>query len=270
MNDNKNKLTIPLVIATIVFYLSTVLPHETVGGKINSWFEGMSRAQYDNTILIILSIGVFVYSLVVFRSLFKHKTRLKKGLFYLFITLIFCVIAMRYLIVINIESIHFLQYGILSILVFHVVKRYDYTIWIILLMGFFDECYQHFYLTPNRFAHLDFNDMFLDLIGGGFGLSSLYCLHRPSGPKSSLIRRSILGVYLTLIAIFVILWGVGIIRIWPSADQELAPIQIMHQEIKGFWTTVRKVHQYHIMRPLEGLIILLATTLFYSRLDEDE
>ena len=269
MDSNKSALTkIGYILLTVIFYLSTVLPHEYIGGEINEVFEDLTRAQYNRIILIVLCVGVLLYSIVIIRSLLKHKERMTKGLLYLIITIIFCAICMRYLTVINIEAIHFLQYGLLSITVFQLVKRYDYTIWIILLMGFFDESYQHFYLTPNTFAHLDFNDMFLDLVGAGFGLSSLYCLNQSSEPKNSKIGNGILVAYAILIVTGIILYVTGMMRIWPTVSEELAPIQIMQKELSGFWQTYRKVHQYHIMRPLEGVLILIATAIFYTRLDE--
>ena len=265
MNTTRTTL---LAIATAIFYLATVLPHELVGGKINSFFEDFSRADYDKTILIILIVAVVSLASFIIRSFMQSKSLIKKGLFYLITTIIFCIIAMRYLIVINIEAIHFLQYGTLAVLIFHLVKRYDYTIWIILLLGFFDESYQHFYLTPNRFVHLDFNDMFLDLVGAGFGLSTLYCLGKRSAAKNKRIRVILVGIYAMIAVSALGLYATGYLGIWPSPEGDMAPIQIMERELSGFWQTVRKVHQYHIMRPLEGVIILVATAFFYSRLDD--
>ena len=257
-----------LLLATAAFYMLTVLPHEVVGAAIGSLFEESGRQVYDRTMLIILMAALAIYAGMLIRSLNKNRDRLIKGLIFLAVTLVLCILSMKMLVVINVEAIHFVQYGILAALVFQLVRRYDYTCWIILLLAFFDESYQHFFLTPNRFAHLDFNDIFLDLVGAGFGLSSLYCLGKRNGPQIPAIRNGIIGAYTAIIISASILYITGHMRIWPTDGEELAPVQIFHKKISGFWTTVRKVHQYHIMRPIEGIVAFVLTNLFYSRLGD--
>lgn len=269
MSTEKNNLKgLLLVIFTIAFYIATVLPHEVVGTMIGSFFEDAGRAVYDRTMLIMLSIGVLFFSVFIIRSLIRHPERRVKGVIYMLATLLGCLISMKYLIVINVEAIHFLQYALLSMLVFLLVRRYDYTIWIILLMAFFDESYQHFFLTPNRFQYLDFNDIFLDLVGGGFGLTTLFCLNKQGNEPNKKIRNGIFFVYGALVVSAIVLYATGTMRIWPGEGGALAPIQIYQKELDGFWTVVRKVNRFHIMRPLEGLIIVLLTTYFYSRLED--
>ncbi len=267
-NAKNNKYFIPLIVFTIIFYIATVLPHEIVGGAIGSLFKDASRATYDRTMLIILASGIFLYSIFILRSLLKHRSRMGKGLLYIVVTIILSAMAMKYLVVINVEAVHFLQYGALAVLVFHLVKRYDYTCAIIFLLALLDEGYQHFFLTPNRFAYLDFNDIMLDIIGAGFGLSSMYCLNKSSDPINKTLRNSILSVYGTLVLASVVLYMTGTMRIWPTEGEPMAPIQIFHKPMYQFWTTVRKVVQFHIMRPLEGLLVIFATMFFYSRLDD--
>ena len=264
----KNNRQGPLLIATILFYIASVLPHEIVGSIIGSLFKNVSRAVYDRTLLIIVVVAITFYSIFIIRSLLKNRARMNKGLLYLVMTIALCAIAMRYLIVVNVEAVHFLQYGVLSVLVFHLVKRYDYTCWIILLLAFFDESYQHFFLTPNTFAYLDFNDIFLDQIGAGFGLSSLYCLNRQSGPSNKRTKFGLILVYATLITTGLILYVTGIMSIWPTPGEPQAAIEIFQKPIEGFWTTVRKVHQFHIFRPLEGTLISMVMVFIYSRLDD--
>jgi hypothetical protein len=268
ITEEKNKNQWLLLIATMLFYIATVLPHEIVGARIAKVFENVSREIYDRTLLIIVMVAVSIFSILLIRSLIIHRSRLKKGLLYIVLTIIFSAMAIRYLMVVNVESVHFLQYGLISVLVFSLVKRYDYTCWIIFLLAFFDESYQHFFLSPNTFAYLDFNDMFLDQVGAGFGLSSLYCLNRSSGPSNKAIKSGIILCYVALIVLGVILYTTGMMRIWPTEGEPHAFIQIFKKPIEGFWTTVRKVHQFHIFRPLEGLLISLAMILIYSRLDE--
>ena len=256
------------LLITVVFYIGTVLPHEVVGAAIGSLFEESGRQVYDSTMLITLGVLVVIYASILLRSLLKNRDRLVKGLGYLVATIVLCALCMKILVVINVEAIHFIQYGIISVLVFQLVKRYDYTCWIVLLLAFFDESYQHFFLTPNRFAHLDFNDMLLDLVGCGFGLSTLYCFGQKNRPKKHTIRNGILLAYGLLVGACIIFYAIGTLRIWPTEGEPLATIQIFHKNIEGFWTTVRKVHQYHIMRPLEGIVILCLVNVFYSRLGD--
>ncbi len=263
---NSNR-TIPLFIGTVLFYIATVLPHETVGAFIGSFFANVSREVYDQTMFVFLSVGIMLFAIFVLRSLLKNHDRLKLGILYLTITIGLAIVAMKLLVVINVEFVHFIQYGILSILVFFLVRRYEYTAWIILFMALLDESYQHFFLTPNTFQYLDFNDILLDQIGAGFGLSTLFCLKAETYPRRKNITRTLVSAYLLLFIICVGLYLSGTLRIWPTEGEPLAPIQVMHQDIEGFWQKVRKVHRYHIVRPLEGACLSIFLALIYSGLD---
>jgi|GEM_PF-2580871 len=269
LDQRKSKTqSLILLLATILFYGLTVFPHETVGRFINSFFKDKTRAEYDQFVFTGLIIAVIIFSIFIIYSLYRNPARQIKGLLYLSTTVVLCFVSMKMLTVINIEAIHFLQYGVLAILIFHLVNRYDYSCWIIFFLGFVDESYQHFFLTPNPLQYLDFNDMVLDQIGGGFGLSTMYCLNKTSGPSRPLIRNGIIAVYVAVIIAAIVLYFTGTMRIWPTERQDHATIQIFQRNIEGFWQTVRKVNRFHIMRAWEGLIISFLLILFYSQLDE--
>lgn len=267
-SNQNNKLNIGLLIGTIIYFFATVFPHETVGSMIGAFFKPYGRHLYDTTTLYTLIAGTAIVGIFLIFRLLRQPKRLGKGILYIALTAGLIYLAMRTLVVINIEAIHFLQYAVLAILLFFLTRRYLYVGLIVLLLAYFDEGYQHFFLTPNRFEYLDFNDILLDQIGMGGGLTILYCLGVKSGPKNPKLLRTLYIIYGALIAICLLLIVVGVMRIWPIDGEPNAMIQIMQRPIEGFWQTVRKVHQFHIMRPWEGLLSAALMILIYAQLDE--
>lgn len=269
MNSNQsNKLNIGLLIGTIIYFIATVLPHEVVGRMIGKVFKPYGRHLYDTTTLYALMAGTALICAFLIYRLFKHPKRISKGLLYIAITAGLIILAMRVLVVINIEAVHFVQYAILAILIFYLTRRHLYVALIVLILAYIDEGYQHFYLTPNQFEYLDFNDILLDQIGMGGGLTMLYCLGVKSGDKNPRLFRNLIILYGVIIATVVLLLLTGYMRVWPIPGEPNAPIQIMQRPIEGFWHFDRKVHKFHIMRPWLGLVSAALMILIYAQLDE--
>lgn len=252
---------------TVLYYFLTVWPHEIVGSFIGSLLKPMGRALSDQyTIYATMLLGL-ICTLSFILILLRHRDRALISIIYFGLTILFATISVRILMVRPLEAAHFIQYGILSILVFLLVRRFDYTVWITFVLAHIDEAYQHFFLTPNKFSYYDFNDVWLDQIGIGFGLTMLFASGFKIVKRTKSMNRLILGVYVLLILIGAALFLIGWMRLYPYPDGSFAPIQLWHERIDTFWSKGWKTNVFHVMQPWEGMVVSIATCLIYSALD---
>ena len=254
-----------LIVLAVVYYLFSVLPHEQVGLIVAGMFKGYSRSFYNNASLGIAVVLFAIYAFLIFKALKKHPDRRRKGLIYLAINIALTIIAINLLLVLNVEAIHFVQYAILGVLLYLCFKRFDTVLWISLIGATIDEGFQFFYLAPDRTGYLDFNDIIIDQIGCGYGLISLYCLGAIPILKASVQHRFLHWLYGTIAVLTISFLATGIMRIYPNGEEH-ALIQLFIIDIDGFWHTVPPRVTFHVVRPLEGLIIILIYNLFIGSL----
>ena len=132
------------ILLLIAYYLLVVLPHEQVGLFATWLFSSFSREQY-NLIILILSI-CFAVSIGIFtvKKITLHPERYRV-IFFSLISLVLIAYSFQVLFVVNIEAIHFIQYGIFAILCFPLVRHYTRTLIWATLAGAVDEGYQFFF-----------------------------------------------------------------------------------------------------------------------------
>ena len=80
------------------------------------------------------------------------------------------MLAYRGLFAVNSEAIHFVQYGILALLLIPLVRRCGETIVLVTLLGILDEAYQYWVLHGDWGVYYDFNDVVLNLLGAAMGV----------------------------------------------------------------------------------------------------
>ena len=256
----------------IVFYMLVTLPHEFVGVSIAALFKGVSRAQYDLTIFILalLLFAIFTYNFI------KAIRQLDRPAFP-FAFFVFCFSAMiaslNMIIIVNIEIIHFIQYAVLACILFPLFKSFFPTLLATVILGAIDEAYQYYYLSPERTNYYDFNDVILNLLGGAMGLIYLRAL---SGIK--LLLRSNLRsvhftswiVYFSIISIMFLLiikknlvqdiiHSLGLSLNWSTFGSVL-----VRKPTNGFWTEIPPKIIYHVVQPLEGVIIVTILLAIFS------
>jgi hypothetical protein len=181
----------------------------------------------------------------------------------------------------NTELVHFPQYfpeGIALLAL--TLSPVESLAWIALLGGL-DETYQYIYLTKGRAAPLDFNDIYMDLIGGAagivFAMACLRCDSRNRSSESSpqffrriLLKPGVLVIFGLLLA-GVLLWGAGIVVLYePLGVPHPHWFALSHQEIESFWYYNDKVlgpHHFHELESIEGILLILVTIAFYLPLE---
>ncbi len=253
---NNKRINIVILLA---YYLAVVLPHEQVGLAISKLFRPLGRANY-NLVILIGSLGLLIIVLgFLYRKILAHTDSVMLFV-YFGITIGLMSIVNTILFVVNIESVHYLQYAVFAILAFPLIGNYYATLFWSTVAGAIDEAYQYFYLSPDRTDYYDFNDVITNFLGVAFGLLILKTINiygRNSGRK--FLMKSIIYPLLVLIFFFTILLTSNYLSIYPSTDTHNL-VKIMPE---GFWSTIPKSSEYHVVLPIEGLLILIGLFALY-------
>jgi VanZ family protein len=252
------------ILILVVYYLLVVLPHEQVGILTVKIFGSLSRSDYNLLIATLAALGLLLYIFLFFK-----KTRLNKDRrflwFFLLLNVVLAVLCFRVLFVINIEAIHFVQYAFFALLCFPLFKNYALTIYWSMLAGTFDEVWQYFYLAPERTGYLDFNDVIINMIGAGFGL----ILIRSFAPKVKPLKLNSISFKISVFSLILLVSGIiallrfRVISLFKD-ENSLIPLYLVKPE--GFWSEVPPKVKYHIMMPMESIIIIILLLAFYSAL----
>jgi len=261
---NNKILNILLVIS---YYLLVVLPHEEVGIWIAKTLDQpYGRDKYNLIILVIGLIGLLGYLLSIRKGIEALEKGKERVWFAFIMTLLFIVISFNILLVVNVEIIHFVQYALLAILLFPLLNNYRDTLFYATIFAVVDEGYQYLVLAPLRTDYFDFNDIIIDLIGVALGLLLFWI----SGLKDTTTNQkwfqtpTFIGFsILTLVS--VIAYLTGILAIYPSESEQQAPILLIRKIQETFWTIIHPNVKFHVVQPLEGVLILTALFYFYTK-----
>ena len=258
------------VIILFVYYLLVVLPHEKVGIIIAKIFEGQSRENYNLiTLLIALVLFVILFTIII-RTVISHKER-NLLILYFSITILYVLLCFNILFVMNIESIHFIQYAVFAILCYPLLNNFFQTLVFATIAGAFDEAYQYFYLAPNRTDYFDWNDVIINLVGAAIGVLILKTYLIKHIKLSKKFFKSPVFYFLCMIVLVVIaLMSTGVLTVF-SDDESIAAYTLVKVIPEGFWSYPPGPYvKYHVVMPMEGLIIISILWLFYYRLDASD
>lgn len=250
------------LVVLLVYYLLVVLPHEQVGLLTVKIFSSLERSTY-NLVVLCISIFILLFTFVVLGKKTLQHPQKKLIIFYLLSTIVFAALCINVLFVVNIEVVHFFQYAVFALLCYPLTLNYNQTLIISTLAGALDEAYQYFYLAPQRTDYFDFNDVIINLVGAAFGLIIIK-IYKPASKaisgkqflKSPAFIFIVFISAITSIAIFTNLLGIY------HTNTE-AHFLLVRKAFDTFWITVHPNITYHVMLPLEGLLVTIGLWLFY-------
>ncbi len=171
------------------------------------------------------------------------------------------------------EFVHFLQYALLAVPLFALTRRYGDTVVWITLLGALDEAYQYAVLHQHRTIYYDFNDVLLNLLGGGMGVILIFAgtagalsgwqagpsinrLHSPARLTLALILAT--GILLRLLG-----------HLHGAPGEAGVPLLLLSRSPSPptFWTQVPWGKRFHILQPLPAVLLMLILIAFYATLD---
>ena len=192
-------------------------------------------------------------------------------------TALLAVAGFNTLMVTNIESIHFPLYALLAVPVCALTRKFGAAVLWTTLLGALDEAYQYFWLYRNlKTVYFDFNDVVLNLIGAGMGVTVIYLWsggrnpladkgRRPSTPGEPwLFLPAALGLLLFLAVM------AGPVHLYPDAAASGQALVLSRAPAPAdFWTRFPWGKTCHFLNPLEGLLLVQGLVLFYGLLDRN-
>ncbi|MEE8423730.1 MAG: VanZ family protein, partial [Thermodesulfobacteriota bacterium] len=219
-------------------------------------------------------ILLLVFTFYLLNKIRKGDDRYFK-IIYMFFTVALIVISYRTLLVVNAEYIHFFQYAILFIPIFALTLKFGETLFWITLLGTIDEAYQYFILYPD-WKYFDFNDVILNLLGGGIGAMLIYTLlnsnHLFLSQNHSSLRKwtksPVVVTSISLLLFTLILYISGHLQLYPGANSSTVLILLSRTPPPtDFWIRLDWGKTYHILYPVEGVVLTGLLIGFYSLID---
>lgn len=239
---------------------------------------GIRPSDYSKQGAIALAIGLALF--IAWRA-FHGRERFKTLLYWFFLA-VAVFSADRLLVFTPNEYFHFPQYAILAMLLSLLMdpgaKRAPtgkILFWTV-SMGAVDESIQYFRLCASYCMHLDFNDFFLNELGGAAGLLLVYGFKRPVEHASGGPGRTIAGIFRSaefkLVVICCVLLfslhAAGRLSISPPGeappggviikDGKAAAYLQREPGIMGSWRKDARGGRYYVLPPFEGLFLLAA------------
>ena len=256
----------------VLYFMMVVLLHDPMT-QFSVWImRGLTLPYYNWLIGFLVVAGLAAGAWFLLKSLRKNYSRPVFAWFLLFLTPVLLILHNRFLCVMNIEIIHFLEFGFLAVLVWPVFRNYSQAMFFTTLLSALDELWQYLVLYPDRADYFDFNDLVMNQLGMGFFLLVVYARgNKSTGWKSwkDFLYSLMVVTFLALTLVMGLMLGTGFIR--PYADTATAQTWMVLNESMGpekFWRPIRDPDlSYHVLRPAWGLAINLVLIALYSILD---
>jgi len=262
--------------AALAAYAAAVtFPHEFVQYEVNEfqiWLGGIHRL-YQVSAAIVLALGA-LFTFIVLRSLAGQPGRLRLAAFW-FLTLALIFGAWCGLTANNVELVHYPQYFPEGMALLALTLSPAESLAWIAVFGGLDECFQYWDLMGGHPVPYDFNDVYMDLLGGAAGvvlaMALLRC--RPRGdvpaPWKRILKRPGVVVVLSLTALGILLWASGLMVLYKDAANPHYWFALSRVKLPAFWFIVpaNGPAKYHTLSPIEGPVLILATIALYATLD---
>jgi hypothetical protein len=258
---------ITLLMAGLLYFFIVSL-HDEVTTLMIKLRNTLGRDAYNSYIAWIFLVILLAF--VAHLAYYIGKESRKK----LYYTLaagvsILMVISFRVIMVYSIEAIHFLEYCMLALLLFPVLKSYGDTVFLVAILGTLDEMFQYRFLTPD-FEYFDFNDCFLNLVGAGAGAVLIFTT------AGDVIRVKYRKWYKSpgiltaagLLIIFILLRITGKITINPAGPDGGNWFSLNRKDVYGdFWKEAYKGRYFHLLRPYEAIVFMYFCFIAFFLLD---
>lgn len=232
----------------------------------------ISYTNYDIWVAVIFLLITLGLAFFYYRAIRRNNSHIGLRITLLLLTLALIIAHSRIMFLFNIEVIHSIQFGLLAFLVFPLVRSNWQTLFIVTLVGYFDEWYQYMKLYPTITDYFDFNDVVMDQLGAAAVLVFLY----NSGVSSnriatwkSLFQTPRVWIGIGLVILVGILMTSGLIVGYAGEKMKHTVLVLNKSEAyEGFWHHVSMyARSYHILSPLEGFAANLLLIFGFGLLD---
>jgi hypothetical protein len=257
-------------IGFLAYAAAVTFPHENVQWFVNEIAIRITHPNlYRLSAAIALTLGVLLTALLLRGARRQPQGRLAIGLWFLTVALI--VGAWGSLTANNVELVHYPQYfpeGMaLAALTLSPVEALSWVV----VFGGLDESYQYWALSKGRPTLLDFNDIYMDLLGGAagivFGMVFLHCVRAPESRQwMSAWKRPGVIVIGSILTLGAMLRALGLMLVVEDKTNTRYWFAIGRFRAPSFWAQIvaNGPNRYHTLTPLEGVALILCTIALYA------
>jgi len=254
----------------ILYACAVTFPHAPVQDIVGAIAAKITlKRLYLVSAVIALTMGAGL-TLVFVRKLFREPGRRVLSVFWV-LTLVLMVATWRVLFANNTELVHYPQYFPEGVAVLALtLSPVEALAWVV-FFGLLDETFQYIYVVAGRALPLDFNDIYMDLLGGAAGV--VFAMAWIGGfrmPRKKVWVRPgvvvICGIILTTLGL---LWS-GKVLMYEAPGAPPHWFALSRLKTDTFWyfsPVILGPHHFHELAPLEGTILILATIVLYSPLE---
>lgn len=256
MKYHSSIFTYKVIIVLIIYFVACLLLHEEVEKPFEWFVKNYGNARLSLVLNIFFLMAATAMLFMVIKRLANKK--ISNSLKWMgVLVFILSYAGYYYLMAYKSEGIHFLQYALMGILAFQIMKNAWVALNFAYLLGIMDEGYQ--YLIGNS-AYFDFNDVLLNFFGSAIGiLIFLFLQKSPTVKETRPFQFRNWSTYLIVLAFMstlFILYMVGILCIHPDDGCSIS----LHKWNRDRWsqnfldcTSWGKC--WHRVKAVEGMIL---------------
>lgn len=256
----------------LAYAAAVTFPHENVQWLVNEIAIRITHVRLYQVSAAITLVEAAWLSAIVIRRLRKQPARRTIAIFWI-VTLALIGFAWRALTANNVELVHYPQYIPEGMALMALTLSPAESLAWIAIFGGLDECYQYAVLSYWRPVPYDFNDVYMDLLGGAVGvllaMAFLHCRRREPGDTGGLWKRAGIRAILGLVGAGILLWATGFMLLFSDKSNTRYWFALSRFRAPEFWFQVAAngPNRYHTLSPLEGPMLILATIACYAWID---
>ena len=262
-------------ICLMIYVPSVIFPHDTVQYYVNEIAVRYTHKRlYQGSAAGAICLGVVV-TLMFLWSVRRQRLRRAIGMLWL-LTLLLFVGTWWILMANNTELVHFPQYFPEGIMLLALTTSPVESIAWSTVFGGLDECFQYWVIVKGKPVPYDFNDIFMDLLGGVsgvvFAMAFMNVERRGSahGWWKGVLKLPGIVVALGTVAAGIVLWEAGVMTLYEAPNAPPHWFSLSRQHNLPFWFSAPNFlgpRTFHELSPIEGPILLLIALAAYSLLD---
>jgi hypothetical protein len=259
----------------LVYACAVTFPHQQVQNVVGQWAVQISLKRLYQISATLALIEGAVLTFFLLRGL-RGQTDRRWLLAFWLLSFALMVGTWRLFTANNTELIHYPQYFPEGMALLALTLSPAESMAWIALFGGLDEAFQYTFLVQGRPLPYDFNDVYMDLVGGAagiiFAMAVLGC--RPRMPAEGwarrILTRPVIIVVLGIVAVGIALWASGKMLLYEAPGSPSHWFSLSRLKTPSFWyfsPGILGPHHFHELAPTEGPVLILATIALYGMLD---
>ena len=248
----------------VLYAIAVTTPHDEVQNLVAEIAKRIGRGHLYQIAGGIGIGGGVILSAIVLR---KSTQRVVRAFYVVFLCII--VVVWRFLTANNTELVHYPQYIVEgAVLLVLTLSPLESLAWVTIFGGL-DETFQYAVLHSGWGIPLDFNDIYMDVLGGALGIVLATVFLNTSATRKRVQLGAGSFLILAMLAAGAVLLASGKMLLVKDENNHQYWFALSRMKHVGFWffDETWGPHVFHTMLPLEGIGVILATLASFAFLD---